>query len=109
MAVAPIRFCGGGIHTKALEAMACGIPLVVSSRVSMGVRGVAGEDFLIADSVGEYVQAIRKILENPALGTRLSENGRRLVVENYSWEKTTQRLESLYEKLLYNRSLSTNY
>ncbi len=109
VAVAPIRLGGGGIHNKALEAMACGTPLVVSSRVTGGIQGLPGEDFLVAADVSEYVQAVRSVLENPGLATALSEKGRRLVVENYSWEKTTQRLELLYEELLYRHSQSTNH
>jgi glycosyltransferase involved in cell wall biosynthesis len=39
----------------------------------------------------------------------LSANGRRLVVEKYSWEGTTERLERLYEELLSRRSTSEKY
>jgi sugar transferase (PEP-CTERM/EpsH1 system associated) len=108
VAVAPIRLAGGGIHCKALEAMACGTPVVVSPLVT-GIRGLPGGDFLVAGTVPEYVQAIRSVLENPGLAKSLSENGRRLVVENYSWEKTTRRLELLYDELLKRRAQSGNY
>src|SRR5438270_471799 len=86
VAVAPIRLAGGGIHCKALEAMACGTPVVISPMVT-GLHGFPGQDYLVAGSVSEYVQTIRTVLENPGLAKSLSENGRRLVVENYSWEK----------------------
>lgn len=108
VAVAPIRLAGGGTQCKALEAMACGTPVVVSRRVT-GIQGVPGQDFLVAGDVREYVQAVRHVLENPGLARSLSENGRRLVVESYSWEKTTQRLESLYDELLRRRGQSNNH
>lgn len=108
VAVAPIRIGGAGMHCKALEAMACGTPVVVSPLVT-GIQGLPGEDFLVAADVSEYVQAVRRVLENPGLATALSEKGRRLVAENYSWEKTTERLELLYEELLHRRSQSTNH
>jgi len=108
VAVAPVRSGGAGLHCKVLEAMACGTPVVVSPMVT-GIQGLPGEDFLVAADVSGYVQAIRSVLENPQLATALSEKGRRLVVENYSWEKTTQRLELLYEELLYRRLQSTNH
>jgi sugar transferase (PEP-CTERM/EpsH1 system associated) len=107
VAVAPIRLNGGGMHTKALEAMASGTPLVVSSRVARGIKGRPGEHFLVAEGVSEYVEAIRRIFKDPELATALSENGRHLVLDHYSWEKTTQQLETLYEQLLYNRSTLT--
>ncbi|HET8922232.1 MAG TPA: glycosyltransferase family 4 protein [Candidatus Acidoferrum sp.] len=109
VAVAPMRLGGGGMHCKAIEAMACGTPLVVSSRVTRGVEGRPGEDFLLAGDAPEYVRAIRSIFENPGLATALSDKGRRLVAEKYSWEKTTQRLELLYEELLHRRSESNNH
>jgi len=77
--------------------------------VTEGVQGLPGEDFLLATDAPEYVRAIRSIFENPALATALSEKGKRLVTEKYSWEKTTQRLELLYEELLDRRSQSTNH
>ena len=107
VAVAPIRLAGGGIHCKALEAMACGTPVVVSALVT-GIRGLPGQDFLVAKDVTEYVRGVRRIFENPGLARSLSENGRRLVAENYTWEKTTERLESLYDELLQRRGPSTN-
>ncbi len=108
VAVAPIRLGGAGLHCKALEAMACGTPIVISPMVT-GLQGLPGQDYLLAGSVSEYVQTIRTVLENQGLAKSLSENGRRLVVENYSWEKTTQRLESLYDELLQRRAESGNH
>ena len=107
VAIVPIRLAGGGIHCKALEAMACGTPVVISPLVT-GIRGLPGEDFLVARDVPEYVRAVRSVFDNPGLAKTLSENGRRLVVESYSWEKTTQRLESLYDELLQRRGQSAN-
>lgn len=108
IAVAPIRLAGGGTQCKALEAMACGTPVVLSRAIT-GIQGTPGEDFLMAEGVSEYVEAVRQVLENPGLAKSLSENGRRLVVENYSWEKTTQRLEALYEVLLQRRGQSHSH
>ena len=108
VALAPIRLAGGGLHNKALEAMACGTPVVASPYVS-GICGSPGKDFLVAREVSEYVDAVRSVLENPELAKSLSENGRRLVVENYSWERTTEKLESVYEELLRRRSQPCNH
>lgn len=108
VALAPIRLAGGGTQCKALEAMACGTPVVLSRGIT-GIQGRPGEDFLIAGEVSEYVEAVRQVLENPGLAKSLSENGRRVVVENYSWEKTTQCLEALYEELLQRRGQSHSH
>jgi polysaccharide biosynthesis protein PslH len=102
VAIAPMRLAGGGTHCKALEAMACGTPVIVSPLVT-GIRGKPGRDFLVAANVSEYVEAVCGVLQNPTLAKTLSENGRRLVMQHYSWESTTQQLESLYQKLLQDR------
>jgi sugar transferase (PEP-CTERM/EpsH1 system associated) len=108
VAVVPICSGGNGVQTKALEAMACGIPVVVSALVK-GMHGLPGTDFLVAADASGYVQAIRSILENPMLATALAENGKRLVAEKYSWEKNTQRLELLYQDLLDRKLTSTRH
>jgi sugar transferase (PEP-CTERM/EpsH1 system associated) len=108
VAVAPIRLGGAGLHCKALEAMACGTPVVISPMVT-GLQGQPGKDYLVAKDIPEYVEAVRRVLEDPGLARSLSENGRGLVIEKYSWEKTTQRLELLYEELLDRRLHSTNH
>src|SRR5208283_3443649 len=41
VAIAPIRLGGAGLHCKALEAMACGTPVVVSPMVT-GLQGLPG-------------------------------------------------------------------
>jgi polysaccharide biosynthesis protein PslH len=102
VAIAPMRLAGGGTHCKALEAMACGTPVIVSPLVT-GIRGKPGRDFLVAANVSEYVEAVCGVLQNPTLAKTLSENGRRLVMQHYSWESTTQQLESLYQNLLQDR------
>ena len=102
VALCPVRTAGAGLKRKALEAMACGVPVVATPDVS-GVEGRAGEDILFARDVPEYVNAIRDVLTQPKLAERLSVNGRRLVAEEYSWEAATRQLEQLYEDLLQGR------
>jgi glycosyltransferase involved in cell wall biosynthesis len=99
VAICPLRTGGTGMHRKVVEAMACGIPVVASSLVT-GIEGRPGEDLLYANDVHEYVAAIRSILTGPDLARKLSENGRRLVEQKYSWEGTTLQLERLYTHLL---------
>ena len=108
VAVAPIRIGGAGMHCKVLEAMACGAPVVISPQVT-GIQGLPGKDFLVAKNATEYVQAVCRVFGDPDLAIALAENGRRLVEEKYTWEKTTERLESLYEELLQRPLASTRH
>ncbi|HTP68855.1 MAG TPA: glycosyltransferase family 4 protein [Dongiaceae bacterium] len=99
VAIAPIRSGGAGMHCKALEAMACGTPVVVSSHMT-GVPGKPEENFLVANDEYEYVQAVRRLVEDRELATKLGERGKQLISEQYSWERTTEQLETFYEELL---------
>lgn len=99
VAVCPLRTGGAGMHRKVLEAMACGIPVVASPLVT-GIAARAGEDILFASEMPEFVEAIREVLRNPDLARKLSENGRSLVAERYTWESTTCQLEGLYKRLV---------
>lgn len=99
VAVCPLRTGGAGMHRKVLEAMACGVPVVASPLVT-GIAARPGEEILFASHAQEFVAAVLQILGNPTLAQKLSENGRRLVAERYTWEGTTQQLEQLYERLV---------
>lgn len=62
--VIPLRV-GGGTRFKALEAMACGKPIVVSP---LGVEGIGVEDgqhLLIADTPQDFANAVLRLLADP--------------------------------------------
>ena len=85
--VVPMR-TGYGIKNKTLEAMAAGIPVVASDR---GLEGLAvdGEAVplraLRAASPTEYAMAIGRLFDSTALRQQLSENGRALIEQEYTW------------------------
>ncbi|MBO0705771.1 MAG: glycosyltransferase [Candidatus Dormibacteraeota bacterium] len=74
----------------ALEAQACGTP-VVTSRAA-GIASVIDDGrtgFLVEEQ--DYASAMRRLLEDPALVERMGTEAARLASE-FSWEHTTQRL-----------------
>ncbi|MEO1520262.1 MAG: glycosyltransferase family 4 protein [Cyanobacteria bacterium J06633_2] len=87
IAVVPLR-AGFGIKNKTLEAMAAGVPVVGSDRGLEGLE-VDGNDAslraLRANEPEEYVAAISRLLNEPALRAHLSANGRSLVEHAFSW------------------------
>jgi len=80
-----------------LEAWACGAPVIVTDRC-----GIA--DFV--DKVGYVVEydkdqlrdAIFKVVSDEELRRRFGEEGRRLVREEFGWEKVVKRVEKVYEE-----------
>lgn len=85
-----------------IEAMASGLPVVVSNVGGMknivhdGVNGLLFE-------VGNSKQLAEKIISlfnDEHLRVKLAENGRKTVLENYSIEKVVDKLEKLYLEVL---------
>jgi glycosyltransferase involved in cell wall biosynthesis len=99
--VVPLRM-GYGIKNKTLEAMAAGTPLVGSDR---GLEGliVDGADVPLravrANEPTEYVYAISRLFEDRQLRKQLSDNGRSLIEQKYTWERAGK----LYEQVLSGR------
>lgn len=84
--VVPLRL-GGGTRLKILESMASGTPVLTTSKGAEGLDVTPGKDILVADTPGEFVDKMVNLLGDPELRARLSVNGRRLVVEKYSWDQ----------------------
>jgi glycosyltransferase involved in cell wall biosynthesis len=96
--VIPLR-TSYGIKNKTLEAMAAGVPVVASDRGLEGLP-VDGGDVplraLRANEPAEYVYAVSRLFENRQLRKQLSDNGRSLVEQKYTWKRAGE----LYEKVL---------
>ncbi|MGC1307178.1 MAG: glycosyltransferase [Phormidesmis sp.] len=85
--VVPMR-TGYGIKNKTLEAMAAGIPVVASDR---GLEGLAVDGDAVplralrANSASEYATAISRLFDSKELRQTLSEHGRTLIEQEYTW------------------------
>jgi glycosyltransferase involved in cell wall biosynthesis len=82
-----------------LEAMALGIPVV--STAVMGTRDVVGPGrgaLVPADDVDEFAAAVVRLLGDPALRSRLSEQGRAYVRE-WQADALARRMEAFYAQL----------
>jgi glycosyltransferase involved in cell wall biosynthesis len=77
-----------------LEAMACGKPVV--GVCEGGVKETVVDNYtgtLVNRDPKVFGAAIQSVLENPSLMARYSENSRKHVLENWSWEKSVTELE----------------
>lgn len=90
---------GGGTRFKILEALALGAPVVSTSKGAEGLEVVAGEHLLIADSPADFAAAVVKLCRDHTLHARLSEAGRRFVLEHHTWEGVAPRYLALVERV----------
>ncbi len=96
-----------GLGNSFLEAMAAGIPVIGTN-----VGGIP--DFLKDRETGLFVKVddpkdlaekITLLLTDIDLARMISENGKRLVEENYTWDKIAGRMNSIFSNLTNNSQL----
>jgi polysaccharide biosynthesis protein PslH len=97
--VAPLTIARG-TQNKILEGMAAGVPVVTSRIAAGGVDATAPEHLLVASTPDEYVQAILRILDDPAERSRLSAAGRARMLSHHAWPQSMRRLDAIVERAL---------
>jgi polysaccharide biosynthesis protein PslH len=97
IAVAPLRY-GTGIQNKVLDAMVVGIPQIVSRRAADGFNNLSGEEFILSEcEKQEFSEKIITLWDDFQLQDQLIENGKNYVLSNYSWGKSVEILEELFQ------------
>lgn len=89
-----------GFSLPAIEAMACGTPLVATDAGAL--PEVVGDAALQvpAGDVEALAAALRRVLDDPDLQQRLGRAGRDRVLANYTWRATAERTAAWYEEVL---------
>jgi glycosyltransferase involved in cell wall biosynthesis len=84
-----------------LEAMACGLPVVVSEKVNLGPTVVAAKAGLVAPCNAEmFSRKILNILNDDNLARQMGMNGIALVRNKFSWQEIACKLLSVYSSLI---------
>ena len=100
IAVLPSR--AEGLPNAMLEYMAAGLPTIASrvggnaELIEDGVTGV----LVPREDAAALSRAMLRLLRDPDLSLRISTNGRRLAMENYSFERLVREVSGLYSELL---------
>lgn len=96
--VVPLRI-GGGTRLKIFEAMAMGKAVVSTTVGAEGLPVHHGQDILLADSAQELASGVLTLLRSSTIRRSLGQAARRLVAENYSWERAAARFEEVLTSL----------
>jgi len=104
--VADLSYEGLGITGTLREAMALGRPVVASAAGGNPELVVDGESGLLVPprDPSALAEALRRLLLDPALAARLGRGGRERVEAGFSSEIRLDRIESLYRRLIVERS-----
>ncbi len=86
-----------GFPLSVLEAMAYGLPLIVTPVGALSEVLKEGENCLFVQpgSIQDLVKALNKILSDPALRKRMGETNRRLVEDRFTIDKTATTLTDI--------------
>jgi glycosyltransferase involved in cell wall biosynthesis len=96
-------FQGGGTRFKILEAFAANLPVVSTSKGAEGLAVQDGTHLLIAETAGEFVDAVQRLWTDERLGKHLEANGLELVKQSYSFPVIGQRIAKAVDKLRLDR------
>ena len=86
--------CGGGTRLKILQAFAEGCPVISTAKGMEGIAAEPGVHYLQAESTRSYVDAVRRILDEPAEDLVRRRNAWDLVRARYSWDAIVSPLGS---------------
>lgn len=86
----------GGTRLKHFAAMASKLPLITTTVGAEGLGATDGQNIIICDTPELLAESVLDILSNPNKAQKIAENARKLVEENYSWDKMSQYLDKIY-------------
>ena len=94
---------GFGVKTRILEAMAMGKPVVSTSVGIQAIDVTPGENIIIADNPEEFARRVIELLNDKELRERIGTNARKRTEEKYSWERMTDMLNEVFQKVVNGR------
>jgi glycosyltransferase involved in cell wall biosynthesis len=97
--ICPVRL-GGGFRGKILEAMALGRPVVSTRLGAEGIPAASGENIILADRPEDFAKGILDLIGNPNIYQRIQNNARKLMEDNYAWDKGVAKLEVVLEEMM---------
>lgn len=95
LAVVPLVY-GAGIQNKILEAMACGTPVVTTSKTLSSLGVTPGKELVAADGADEFALAVLNLLDDQGRQMEIGRAGAGYVNVHHSWTAKAKQLLVYY-------------
>ena len=89
-----------GFSVALLEALSAGLPLVITDECNFPEVGDSRAGFVVRPNDSVIASALMSLLDSADLRREMSENARRLVRSNYTWERIAEKMFTLYENVI---------
>jgi len=89
-----------GFSMAILEALACGLPVIITRQCHFPEVAEARAGIVIDPDSAQLAEAIVELMDDPKLREEMGNNGRRLVMERFTWDKVADRMIELYQRVL---------
>lgn len=99
VAVVPLVY-GAGIQNKILEAMACGTPVVTTSKTLSSLNLQPGKDILVAKGADEFALEVLRLLDDLNLQRKIGDAGAVYVRNQHNWTSIAKDMIAIYESTI---------
>jgi len=104
VSVAPM-VSGCGMKNKILEALACGCPVVATSRGAAGLPCGRASGILTGDTPDALAAQVAGLLSDPARAEQIGHCGHQMVREKFAWEGSAERLRTFLQAAIHERRI----
>jgi len=101
LAIAPMQ-SGSGMQFKILEAMSCGLPVVTNTLGLGDIKAMDKVELLLAETADDFVERVVECLTCKESAQKIGASAREFVLNQHSWEHTTDMVEKIYAQVLTN-------
>jgi len=90
----------GPINTTNLEALACGTPVICSKSIgAKEIISACDAGFVVDRTPKTWAKLVVKLINDEKLATEMARRGSRLILDNFSWDKVSEKYIEIYRKL----------
>jgi len=97
-----------GFSMAILEAMICKLPVIITRQCNFPEVAEYEAGIVIEPNLKRLTEALNILLNNSKLCKKMGENGHKLILKKYTWNKIANQMIKLYEKILLRKKVNIN-